>query len=388
MNMRVSVLALVSAAGLMTWAGNAGAATLSATQLIQTYNAIVFTNLVSSSEMDGNALVGGNVQGGGFAEHGNLPSTPFALTVGGNVSSNPTTGTGITVNGSGVAVGGNFTAGNVNLNGGGNLVIGGNVGSSFNANFNGKGNLYVVGSVLSGSNIAANGGNAYIGGTVKNGANVNANGGGRVFQNSSVPATQLPNIAGEVGTAKTELTAYSQHLAGFHGNSTITESNGTTSFVADPNASGVAVFDITSATVGELSSASQFSFTLNGAKEVIINVSGVGSNPLDISANFLNGVASQLATDTVWNFTDATNIDIKSQFGGTILADLADVTTSGNIEGTVIADALNQNAEIHYDGQQSLVSAAPLPAALPMFGAAIAGLGGLRLRLRKARKLA
>ncbi len=378
----ISLIAvIVAAAGLFSIdSQRAEASTLSATQLLNTYNAIVFGNLTSTSEMDGNALVGGAVSGGNYDTHyPHTPTAPSALTVGGNLTGN------VNVNGPGLAVGGNLATSNLNLNQGGNVFVGGNLTSGFNANFNGHGNLYVVGSATAGANVTANGGNAYLGGTVKPGANVNANGGGQVFQNSPVPAANNPNIAGQVSSAESELKAYSTQLNKLAANSTITGS-GTLTFNAAPNSKGVAVFDINSNAVALLGAATQFQFDLNGAKEVIINVSGVGSTALDIHANFLNSIAPTLGTDTVWNFTDATNLTIGNQFGGDLLAAMANVTTGGNIEGTLVANSVVQNAEIHYDGQQgNLVSPVPLPSALYLLGTAIIGLITFSWRRRAAK---
>jgi choice-of-anchor A domain-containing protein len=370
----ISTIALAAgAAWLFLLPAGAGAATLSATQLIDTYNAVIFGNLTSTSEMDGNALVGGAVSGGNYATHSGsgIPTAPDALTAGGNLTGN------VNINGSGLAVGGNIATSNLNLNKGGNVVVGGNVASGFNANFNGNGSLYVVGSATNHSSVSVNGGSAYLGGTVQSGSQINVNG-GQLHQNSGVPATMLPNIAGQVATAQSELKAYSVQLAGLAQNSSVSSSNGTLTFNAAPNAKGLAVFDIASNAASLLGSATQYAFDLNGAKEIVINVSGVGSTQLNLSANFLGGIAATLGTDTVWNFTDATNIDVKAQFGGTILADYANITNSGNIEGTVVANSVTQNAEFHYDGQNAnLVSPVPLPASLPLFGAALIGVVGL-----------
>ena len=336
--------------------------------LINTYNVIVFGNITSTSEVDGNVLAGGNVTGGNYGIH--YPSIPTgtALTVGGNLLGD------VNVNGPGLSVGGNISTSNLNLNKGGDVHVGGNVTSNFNANFNGSGSLYVVNNVNAGVN--ANGGSAYVGGSVF--GNVSANGGGTLHTSSAVPAATQPDIAGLINSARDTLTTYSGQLASMTADSSITLAGNKLIFDAAAGSDGVAVFDITGTSL--LNAASEFEFSLNGATSVVINVTGIGSELLNIGANFLNGIATTLATNTIWNFTDAENINITSQFGGTILAAMADLTTSGNIEGSVIVANLIQNAEIHYNGPTTVVATTPLPAALPLFGVALLAFGFKRRR--------
>ncbi|WP_081673313.1 collagen-binding domain-containing protein [Magnetospirillum fulvum] len=361
-------------AGGLGMAPDASATALDATGLINTYNAIVFNNVTSTSHVDGSTLVGGEVKGGTYGQNVNLANT--ALTVGKSLSGS------VDLNAAGLIVGGNIATSGLNANRGGNIYVGGNITSGFNANFNGFGSLYVVGSVTNGT-VNANGGSAYIGGTIYSGAGVRTNGGGSLLVGSSLPSAQIPNVAAEISAARAALTAYSGQLSKLATDSTISNKNGTLTFTATPGADGVAVFSINGADL--LNNSKQIDFSLNGAKEAVINVSGIGANSLTLGANFIGGSAQKLGTNTVWNFTDAQNINIKNQFGGTILAVLANISTSQNIEGTVIANNLNQNGEIHYNGQNTnMVSAVPLPAALPLFGAAILGLGALGYRKRSS----
>lgn len=367
-------MAMTLLAGGLGMAADASAATFDATGLINTYNLIVFNDVTSSSHVDGSALVGGNVAGGDYAQHVNLANT--ALTVGKTLNG------GVNLNGAGLVVGGNIATSSLNANRGGNIYVGGNVTSGFNANFNGSGNLYVVGSVTNGW-VNANGGSVYIGGSIAHGAGVNANGGGTLSIGSSIPAARMPRVATEVGAARAALTAYSGQLSRLATDSAISSKNGTLTFNANPGTDGVAVFSINGASL--LNGSNQFAFSLNGAKEAVINVSGIGATTLTLGANFIGGIAQTLGTNTVWNFTDAQNINITSQFGGTILAVLANISTSQNIEGTVIAKNLTQRGEIHYDGRNAnMVSAVPLPAALPLFGSAILGLAALGYRRRSS----
>jgi choice-of-anchor A domain-containing protein len=164
-----------------------------------------------------------------------------------------------------------------------------------------------------------------------------------------------------------------------------TSGTGKVTFDATPGADGVAVFNISDA-VAFFGSANEFQFNLNGAKSIVINVSGAAGSLITIAANFLAGIATELADNTVWNFVDATDIVINNQFGGSILALLANVTNNANIEGTLVAAKVTQNAEIHYNGGKDLppVTKTPIPAALPLFAAALGGLAYVR-RVRNRR---
>jgi choice-of-anchor A domain-containing protein len=354
----------------------AQAGTLNAIDILNTYNLVVFGDLNTTSEVDGRAFISGDLNGStsNYATHNaQLPaSTVPALTVGGNINA------GVNVNGPGLAVGGNV-AGPVNLNQGGDMVVRGNVASNVNANFNGKGTLYVKGSVKNNSTVNANGGSAYIGGTVESGSHVNANGGGTLHQNSSVPDSHLTDIAAQAAEMKNTLAKQSNYFASLKAHaSTIVVGSNTATFHATPHSNGQAIFNITDPS--SVFSQGQFSFDYGSATSLVINVFNVGDTLLTIGANFLNGIATSMGKNTIWNFVDAKNIHITSQFGGNIIALLANITIDGNVEGSVVAKAVTQHNEIHYDGQ--VIVPTPIPAALPMFGAALAGLVGWR-RMRR-----
>jgi hypothetical protein len=75
-----SPFALALIAGLSS---PAGAATVTAAELLNDYNVIVFGNAASQSEVDGKAFIGGNLTGGGFDGHGVSAGAGLpALTVG------------------------------------------------------------------------------------------------------------------------------------------------------------------------------------------------------------------------------------------------------------------------------------------------------------------
>lgn len=372
---------VASAAGVICALGVSGApalaAPMSASEILNTYNLVVFGDLDSSSHVDGRAFVSGNAAGGDYGQHYNqLPVSPEStLTVGGNLTG------GVNINGKGLTVGGDIATSNLNVNGGGDVFVGGNLTSSFNANFNGSGNLYAKGSVTNGANINANGGSIYLGGTVQSGT---ANG---AHVNSPIPASVVPDVASQASEMQQTMTKYSSYLSTLAANSSTGANGNKVTFTATPDENGLAIFTISDA-ASFFNGAGEFQFVLNGATSVVINVLGAGGQAINIAANFLGDIAKLLATNTIWNFVDATEINIQTQFGGSILALLAHVTNYNNIEGTLIAGSVTQKGEIHYNGNINVpVSQTPIPAALPLFAAALGGLafaGRMRTRRRVA----
>lgn len=305
-------------------APNVKADAASAVSLLDNYNLIASGSVSSSSEVDGNALVAGSLSGGNYHIHNTSTAVP-ALTVGGDLGGN------VNVNGAGMYVQGSVQ-GNVNMNGGGNAYVGAVAsGSNLTNNANGSGNTYVVGNIA--GNVNTNGGTTYYGGSLSGNAN------GAVHTNVSMTLSP-ENVA---AAAANTLTGFSESLTGQTANSSYSISGNTATFTA--SGSGLAVFTISDASQF-FSQVGQIQFNLeNGAKDVLINV--VNSGAVSIDANFLNSQATALGADLLWNFEDAGSIAINSQFGGTVLATQASVSTSQNIEGSLVAVNVSQNAEIH-----------------------------------------
>lgn len=355
----------------------ASAAPMTASEILNTYNLVVFGDADSTSHVDGRTFVSGDLTGGDYGQH-TFPGSEPTLTVGGTLKGN------VNVNKPGLVVGGNIATSNLNLNGGGDMYVGGDLTSSFNANFNGNGDLYAKGSVTNGATINANGGTIYLGGTVQSG---NANG---AQTNSPIPGSVVPNVAQQATEMKGTMTKYSSYLATLEGNSSTSANGNKVTFSATPDENGLAIFTIADAK-SFFASAGEFDFALNGATSIVINVLGGAGEVINISANFLGNFAQLLATKAIWNFVDATEIVIDRTFGGSILALLAHVTNqNANIEGTLIAGSLTQRGEIHYNGNINVpVSQTPIPAALPLFGAALAGLAFAgRARAKRRERLA
>lgn len=272
----------------------------------QNYNAIIFNDLCTTSDIEGRTFVGHDFTGSNSANLGNhLKNT---------VSATDRT----------------FVVGN-NLSGGNPLNLQ-------------RGSLYIDGST--------------------NGRIVNFNGGGSVIPDHTIDA--------DLAAIKDYSLSQSLALQNLQPDSIVTlpQNNqpGPTKFYATAGADGLAVFNVSATDIFTNPYGQQFelipdAFTTN----IVINVSGT-------SVNWTNGNMVGLFNDnywqghTLWNFYEATTINLNAHnFNGGILAPLASITTSSNIDGLVVANNLTTTAEVHlpdsnsptpyaYDGY-----AAPIP---------------------------
>jgi len=297
------------ALGLTALGGGAvSAATVNPLIALDQFNAIVFTNASTPSDIEGAAIIGGNFSGA-------------------TIFNNPVTGT---------------PAGYASL-----TVFGNTTGNSININ---------------------NGGTAYVGGT--KGAPINFNGGGKYV-------TTAPPEG--ISAFQSAFTTFSTSLDGLKATSTLPVTTNNEIIQATPAKDGVAVFDITAS---QLASIPSFSFNLNGAKSVIINVSGAS---VDFAANYQGALSD--ANDIIWNFYKATSVTLCTQIPGTILAPYANVSNANQIDGVLVAKSWTGSGELHdyaYTGSNPLpVSGAPEPSTWALM---MVGIGGLGLSLRRGRK--
>lgn len=320
------------------------AAPLTAQEVMQQFNLVVLGDMTSTSDVEGRSFIGGSLQGPATFVSRTLPASTYAgLTVLGNASN-------VNVNDHGVAIGG--TLSNANINNGGGVVFG----NSVNTNFNGGTPSYVAGT---------RSGNANSGIVASPAANATLQG-----YADARNSTDFGAVMGASSTAIKALTA----------NSTIAINGSKATFTAVADASGRAVFDIAN-DASFFATVHEFDFVLGGATSVFIN-SDLASGTLN--ANFLGGSAQAIGTKVIWNFSDATALTFDSQWGGSVLATHAAVTTSNNIEGTLIASSFTQHGEIH---QQQFtgslpVAAIPEPQTWALMLAGIVGLGSV-VRRRK-----
>lgn len=268
------------------------------TDVLRTWNLVVLGDLTSSSEVEGRTFVGGNLDG-------NASNYQISPTV--------DSGTGTP----GLTVVGDVNGGYKNLNNGSGAVVGGNVNSGLN--LNGNPQTVLVGGSISNTNVNNN--------TVTSGLAASDPGFVQnLTQQKSLIETSMGNLSYSLSTMDT--------------NSTLNISGNRGTFNAQPDADGVAVFNITSA---DLDKIGEIQFNLNGADTAIVNVSGPS---IKLDDNFLGGT-NNLGENVIWNFPDAEDLTLTTAWGGSVLAPKADAQTYNYIQGSAVFGNLKQDGEMH-----------------------------------------
>jgi len=359
-------LAATAAAAPLPEASNADAVN-GGFQAMRDFNLIVLKDLQSSSEVQGRTFVGGNLKGGSSSNYFTAPgaqSGGVALTVGGNV----TGGSKNINNGGGLQVGGNLDSG-ANMNGGGGVRVDGNA-KKINAN---GASVYVDGNVES-----TNAANIYHGGTIKT-----SNGIKHAGDHSAAGLQDAIEAQGAI--YEQELTALSGYLSDLDATHAFTLTSQQAIF--NPGAgSGVAVFSL-SDLKGQLNGKSQLIVSEDtGFDIIVINVAGTTVS-LPSSINF-NGAAT-LGQKVIWNFFEATSINLGSKsWYGSVLAPNAELKIGNFIQGSVVAKSLVQNGAIKMNTFSAGLSVNAMRAAIPepaTWAMMILGFGAVGAVIRRRR---
>lgn len=311
---------------------------------LKEWNVVAFNNFSTANHVGGRSLVGGNlnvtngVVAMGGTGTGNSSYGTAAVTVAGSANFN-----NASVNGAGVQVGGNLT-GNFNNNGGGAVQVGGTAQSQ--QNFSVQGNQ---------------------------GAN---------FTNT---------LISQANDIKASLTSLSSNLAALANTGDVLVGGDSNNQSITVSGTGLKVLNWSEA-MFEGNQNQQLAVTIPSGATLVINVAGTD---IDFNRNF-NTYTNM--SNVLFNFYEATTVDIGRQFSGSILGVFADITggNSGNIDGGVFGKSVTQNAngEIHnvpFQGDLSsvggsVVSTAPEPSTWAMLILGF-GLVGLAMRRRERRAL-
>ena len=138
-----------------------------------------------------------------------------------------------------------------------------------------------------------------------------------------------------------------------------------------------------SMTATELTSIKGFTYTFGADETVIINVTGDGAT---FQAN-AEGMSKELSRNVIWNFLSDTTVSLKSSIYGTVLAMDATVDFSSDIEGSLLAQSVFANAQVHTQSFRGTLPetpetpVVPLPAGFPLI---LTGLGAFAFLRRRA----
>lgn len=219
--------------------------------------------------------------------------------------------------------------------------------------------LLVGGSVSVGS-IQLQAGNLRVAGSRT--GNINFNGGGTQINDPSALAT--------ANAARTEVLGIAAFLAAQAPTTVVSlpqnQPAGVT-IVAQPRQDGVAIVSIPASSLFSNSLVQSIDLNFNGATSVIFNITGAAVSINQ--ANFVGTLADPAsAARVLWNFTDATTINVQRQIVGAFIAPNASVTNTSTIIGTTAVNSLTQNGQVHIPLYTGYIPAPSALAALALGG--------------------
>ena len=168
-------------------------------------------------------------------------------------------------------------------------------------------------------------------------------------------------IAGVTAGYKTDMTTVSSILGALTPNATLVSSDKNNihfNFTTDANSSMFAVADITAAQLASGTFNLPTYATSTNGKTLIINVSG---SSVTFGANEV-GNGSLVQQNIIWNFMDATTINVNTAIYGSILAPKATINGNSPINGSVVAKVFQSSGEVHlgtFNGNTGFLVAPP-----------------------------
>ncbi|MBX3386378.1 MAG: choice-of-anchor A family protein [Phycisphaeraceae bacterium] len=215
--------------------------------------------------------------------------------------------------------------------------------------------------------INLNAGNLRIGGTRTGGLNLNGPG----AQQIDDPSVQT--LAGDYSAI---LQGTSAAMSALTPNSTVAPApmlSNRLRFTANPDANGLAVFDLPAGTLFGNGTFESIDLELNGATAIVINVAGAA---LTTTFNMVGDWTTPFVrANTMWNFVEAASLTVDRNFNGAILAPEAHLTNTTSIDGSVFVRRFTANGQVHQPNYTGFDPGIPAPGAgvLLAFGAAMAG---------------
>jgi choice-of-anchor A domain-containing protein len=211
----------------------------------------------------------------------------------------------------------------------GPVAAGGTVSlSSFNVNWN---KALPIGLVSNGKLTLSNG---TIHGTTYYGGDRSLN--GATFDGSTISGRPI-----DFSTARVKLRAMSKMLQSYPGNGTVALSYSNLTLTG--NNTNLNTFDSNAFTLGR---AHSITLSVPAGSMVVINIDGQDVQ-FGNAGVVVNGLDQH---NIIWNFPQAAKISMTSiGLPGSVLAPDADVSlTSGNINGTLVANSVTSTGEFHY----------------------------------------